>query len=166
MNVILAGMPGSGKTTVSLRLGALMGREVYDTDALVTAKHGVISDIFATYGEARFRELETQAVKEVCAMDGVVVATGGGCLMREENVALFASGGKIIFLRTGFHTLLQRVAGDTSRPLLRGDAADKMKRLLEERTPLYERAADFTVDTDGLTPDEIARRICVFVGGA
>ena len=159
MNIVLAGMPGSGKTTVSVFLGKLLGAEVIDTDEEIVKSHGAITEIFDKFGEECFRNLETETVKKVCQKDGVVISIGGGCLLRGENVKLFKNNGKIIFLRTSYETLLNRVEGDTSRPLLKGGAGEKLKSLIEVRTPIYERAADFTVDTDNLSPNEVAAKI-------
>ena len=159
MNIILAGMPGCGKTTIARTLGGLLDLNVIDTDAEIVKKYGAINDIFENYGEQAFRNLETEVVKAVCLQSGVIVSTGGGCLLRQENVKLFKESGKIIYLRTQLQTLLNRVEGDTSRPLLKGGAKEKMSRLLKERTPVYESAADFIVDTDNLTPEQISENI-------
>lgn len=156
MNIILAGMPASGKTTVSRALAKILGAKLVDTDAEIVKKHGAISAIFARHGEETFRNFETEVVKKVCKSSGAIISTGGGCLLREENVKLFKQSGKIVYLRTKIQTLLKRVDGDTSRPLLSGNAEEKMKKLFKDRAPVYENAADITVDTDGRTPEEIA----------
>ncbi|MBD5632029.1 MAG: shikimate kinase [Clostridia bacterium] len=159
MNIILAGMPASGKTTVSRVLSEKLGLKLVDTDEEIVKKFGAICDIFATYGEEVFRNMETEVVKTVSGQSGLIISSGGGCLLREENVKLFKTGGKIIFLRAELSTLLNRVEGDTSRPLLSGDKKEKMQSLLLKRSPIYEAAADLTVDTDGLTPEQIADKI-------
>lgn len=158
MNVVLAGMPGSGKTTVAKQLQR-RGKTVLDTDEQIVKKHGRIADIFENYGEKYFRDLETQTVREVSALSDVVIATGGGCLLREENVKLFKQSGKIVFLRTRVQTLINRVEGDTERPLLQGDMRARIEKLYNDRTPVYEKAADFIIDTDELTPEEVANKI-------
>lgn len=166
MNIVLAGMPASGKSTVARVLSKLTGREVYDTDEKIVERYGAISEIFAQYGEAAFRNLETEEVKKACVSDNLVISTGGGCILRGENVELLkngGAGGKIVYLRTSLKTLLSRVNGDGSRPLLSGGAEQKMKKLFEERTPVYERVADFIIDTDGLTPEEIADKIAELI---
>lgn len=152
-------MPGSGKTTVSKVLGKLLNAEVIDTDELIVAEHGAITQIFANHGEAYFRNLETQAVKKVCAHDNAVVSTGGGCLLREGNVLEFKKCGKIVYLKASLETLLTRVEGDTSRPLLAGDVKARLSRLLKERSGIYECSADITIETDSLTPHEVAIKI-------
>lgn len=159
MNIVLAGMPGSGKTTISQTLAKKLGCAVLDTDALIVEEHGAIPEIFSRYGEDRFRELETEAVKKACGFDGAVIATGGGCLMRERNVLLFRKNGKIIYLRAAVPTLVSRLEGDTSRPLLAGGTEKRLKELFAARAEIYEKTADFSVDTDNLAPEEVAEKI-------
>lgn len=159
MNIILAGMPASGKTTVSRVLSEKLRLKLVDTDEEIVKKFGAICDIFASFGEEVFRNMETEVVKSVSAQSGLVISSGGGCLLHEENVKLFKNGGKIVYLRAQLSTLLSRVEGDTTRPLLSGDKKEKMQSLLLKRSPVYEAAADLTVDTDGLTPEQIADNI-------
>ncbi|MDE5722294.1 MAG: shikimate kinase [Clostridia bacterium] len=158
MNIVLTGMPASGKTSVAKELEKL-GKTVCDTDAEIVNRHGSISSIFKNHGEEYFRNLETAEVKRLSQKHGVVIATGGGCIMRQENVKLLRASGKIVYLRTGLETLYNRAKGNTSRPLLSGDTHEKLKKLYDERTPVYERNADIIIDTDGLKPEEIARKI-------
>lgn len=166
MNIILCGMMGSGKTSVGIRISELTGMRWYDTDDLITQKYGKISDIFEFYGEARFRELETEVVHSLSEEDNCVVSTGGGCVMRAENSTAFKkSGGKIVFLETDIETLFRRV-GHTGqdRPLLKNANLDNMKTLLDSRTPIYKGCADFTVKTDDKDVDGVAREIVKLVG--
>lgn len=155
MNIVLAGMPGSGKTTVA-GVFKERGFGVFDTDEQIVKKHGRIADIFANFGEEKFREIETQTVRELAGLDGIVIATGGGCLLREQNVKLLKQSGKVVYLRTAPKTLFKRVEGDTERPLLQGDTFAKINKLFAQRAPVYEGAADIIIDTDGRSPEEIA----------
>ena len=159
MNIILAGMPGCGKSTVARILGKKLNFRVVDTDELIVEKYGVISEIFEKFGEECFRNFETQVVKDIASTDCCVVSTGGGCLLREENRSLFKSCGKIVFLRTQLDTLSRRLEGDTTRPLLKGDMQGRLQKLMLERAHIYENSADIVVDTDPLTPEEVADKI-------
>lgn len=164
MNIVLTGMPASGKTTVSKLLSEKLNLKLVDTDEEIVKKYGAICDIFATLGEQAFRNMETEVVKKVCAQSGLVVSTGGGCVLRAENVELFKSSGKIIFLRADLQTLTERVKNDNTRPLISGDSAAKLEKLLKERSPIYEACADLTVDTKGKPPKEIVENICKLLG--
>lgn len=164
MNIILAGMPASGKTTVSALLGAALGRKVIDTDALIVEEHGEITQIFARYGEKYFRDLETEAVKKASSAENAVISTGGGCFLRENNALLFKRSGRIIYLKTSLKTLVSRTVGDTTRPLLAGGAEERIEKLLAERRTVYESCADYTVTTDGKTAEEVAAEIVGLTG--
>lgn len=158
--IILIGMPGCGKTTVTDLYKKNYGGQVYDTDGLIESRYGSINKIFAERGEEYFRNIETETIREVCGYaDGAFIATGGGAVLREENVKLFKNCGKIIFLRTKSETLLKRLESDDSRPLLMGDRKERLTKLYNERLPVYERVADIIIDTDGLTPEEVLERI-------
>ena len=162
MNLVLCGMMGAGKTTVGVKIAELTGRRWYDTDGVITDKYGKIADIFEFYGEAHFRKIETEVVKQLSQQDGLVISTGGGLVLKSENNSLLKEKGKIIFLRAGLDTLVARLNGDTSRPLLQSTEQNvraRLQKLLDERAPVYELVADFTVDVDGKTPDEIAKEI-------
>ena len=98
-------------------------------------------------------------MEKLSALSGAVIATGGGCLLRAENTAALKRDGKLVFLRTTPETLIRRVEGNSERPLLKGVASEKINELDKTRQPIYEKAADIIVDTDGLSPDEIARII-------
>ena len=161
MNIILCGMMGVGKSSVGIRIAELTGRRWYDTDIVISDRHGRISDIFEYYGEAHFRSLETEIVRELADKDGLIISTGGGLVLKHENNELLKRGGKIFFMRATFETLLTRVQADETRPLLKdtGKTAERLGVLLAQRTPIYEAVADYIVDTDGKSVDEVAREI-------
>ncbi len=166
MNIVLCGMMGVGKSSVGVCIAERTGRMWYDTDVVITDRHGRISDIFEFYGEAHFRSLETEIVRELSERDGLVISTGGGLVLKPENNEMLKRNGKIFFLRATFETLLKRVRADETRPLLKntGKTAETLGKLLAERTPVYEHVADYIVDTDGRTIEEIADEIVALVG--
>ncbi len=162
MNLILCGMMGAGKTTIGIKIADLTGRRWYDTDGLIVDKHGNIADIFEFYGEAHFRRLETEIIKELALKDELVISTGGGLVLKKENNELLQKNGKIVFLRASLDTLSARLRVDGSRPLLQTSTEsirDRLSNLMKERAPIYEHVADYIVDVDGKTPEEIAKEI-------
>ena len=166
MNLILCGMMGAGKTTIGIKIAEMTGRRWYDTDGLIVDKYGKISDIFEYYGEAHFRKLETEIVAELAQKDGLVISTGGGLVLKKENNELLQKNGKIVFLRATLNTLSERLNMDSQRPLLQTSTEtlrERLDKLLKERTPVYEHAADYIVDVDGKTPEQIAREILSIV---
>lgn len=166
MNIVLCGMMGVGKSSVGVRIAELTGRMWYDTDVVITDRHGRISDIFEYYGEPHFRALETEIVRELSGKDKLVISTGGGLVLKPENNELLKQNGRIFFMRATFETLLKRVRADETRPLLKntGKTAEALGKLLAERTPIYEHVADYIVDTDGKSVDEVAREIVRLAG--
>lgn len=159
MNIVLAGMPGSGKTTVALCLHKITGAPVVDTDEEIVREHGEINKIFAEFGEEYFRDLESAVCERLCALDNAIISTGGGCFLRKKNAEILKKKGKIIYLGTTPETIIKRLEGDTTRPLLAGDGKARIYALFEARKSVYERVADYTIYTDGLSPEEIAQKI-------
>jgi len=165
MNLILCGMMGAGKTTVATKIAETTGRDLYDTDSIIVEKYGQISDIFERFGEKYFRDLETEVVKELSQKDNAVISTGGGLVLKGENVRLLKQNGQIVFLRARLKTLLNRLKADTTRPLLQGadeGLEQRLKRLLSERTPIYERVADYIVDVDEKAVEETVSEVLNF----
>ncbi len=167
MNVVLCGMMGAGKTTIGIKIAERTSLRWYDTDGLIVDKHGKISDIFEFYGEAHFRKLETEIVRELAQKDRLVISTGGGLVLKKENNELLQGNGKIVFLRASLDTLAKRLNVDGTRPLLQTSTEsirDRLSKLLIERAPVYAHVADYIVDVDGKTPEEIADEIIAITG--
>jgi shikimate dehydrogenase len=152
LNVVLTGMPGSGKTTVGKLLAAMLGRAFIDTDKLIEEKYGAISNIFETDGEKRFRELETEAVKKVSKNCGCVIATGGGAILRAENVEALKSNGRIFFIDRPLEALIPT----EDRPLARD--VEAIKKRYEERCGIYNETADVVIKVNG-TPECVSKKI-------
>lgn len=161
-NLYFVGPMGSGKTTVGRLVAEKLGRPFVDTDALIVQKAGCpIPALFAREGEAGFRELETAVLKGL--PDGLVVATGGGLVLREENRAHLQATGRVIWLRVPPAELLRRLSqgdGIKKRPLLQGaDPGGKLAALVAEREDLYRAVADVIVETAGLRPHQSAAAV-------
>ena len=168
MNLVLCGMMGAGKSTIGVKVAELTGRRWYDTDGVISDRHGKISDIFEYYGELHFRKLETEVVKELAGQDNLVISTGGGLVLKNENNVELQKNGKIIFLRATLKTLNKRLVVDGTRPLLQASTesiSDRLEKLLKERTPVYEHVADYIVDVDDKTPLQIAKEIVALTQG-
>ena len=157
--VVLVGPMGAGKSTVGHLLAEAWGVDFRDTDRDIEARAGKsVQDIFVDEGEPEFRSLERAAVAEALAGHDGVLALGGGAVLAEETRALLA-GPHVVFLRVGISDAAQRVGLGVARPLLLGNVRGRVKQLIEERTPLYEGVATYVVDTDGLSPEEVAASV-------
>jgi shikimate kinase len=157
----LIGMMGSGKSSLGRALAERMGRGFVDTDDVVTRRIGCsIAEFWGEHGEAAFRDMEAAAVAEIAAGRPRIVATGGGVVLAETNVAAMRSSGFVVWLRAEPATLAERVTGNARRPLLRdGEPVEKLAEILEERSHRYEAAAHAVVATDGLEMDTVIDRI-------
>lgn len=159
-NIVLVGLSGSGKSTLGNILSDLSGYALVDTDAIIVKlQNRSINNIFATNGEDFFRSLETQVSKEVSAFDKQIISTGGGIVLKEKNLEYLKQNGIVFYLKTSVNTLLKRLEGDNTRPLLKtDDVKKKLENMLEIRGKLYEKA-DITIETDNLSPEETAKEI-------
>jgi shikimate dehydrogenase len=171
MNIVLIGMRGSGKTAVGKVLARKLGRELVEMDELVAQRAGLaIPEIVANYGWEGFREIEAEVAAELAERDNIINATGGGVVVREPNVSRLKQNGLLVWLTAGVDSLLQRIGDDESRPLLKGKTRrEDVEIALAERQPLYQKAADITIDTENKTPEAIAdtianTRVCCLIG--
>lgn len=161
-HIILIGFMGAGKTTVGRVLARDRGYAFFDTDRLIEEKTGMkVSRIFAEMGEETFRSLETEILGgDWTREENWILSVGGGLPLREENRTLLKAIGTVVYLRVRPETVIDRLRGDTSRPLLAGDhVKERVEELMAYRSPLYEKAADFAVDADGKRPKDIAKEI-------
>ncbi|MBQ5439356.1 MAG: shikimate kinase [Clostridia bacterium] len=159
-NIVLCGFMGSGKSTVGKLLAEKMGRKLIDTDAYIVKKENMpISQIFAEKGEEYFRACETQVCKELSQLSGCIISTGGGTLLREENVTEMKKNGIVFLLDVNADTVLARLKFDNTRPLLqREDKETAVRSLMEQRIPLYCRAADHVINA-AVPPWQICNKI-------
>ena len=148
-NIFLVGMMGAGKTTVGRTLARRLKLRFVDSDHEIEARCGVkIPVIFEIEGEAGFRSRGAQALAELTVLQGIVLATGGGAVLREESRRLLAARGIVIYLRATPEHLFERVRQDRNRPLLAtGDPLARLRQLYRDRDPLYREVADLVVDT-------------------
>jgi shikimate kinase len=171
-NVVLIGFMGSGKTTVGRLVARQLGWKLVDTDALLTRIEGrSIPEIFASDGEAAFRERESQVVLGVCAGERQVISTGGGVPLREDNASALREAGRVVWLTARPEIVVRRTIKRVSeRPLLTegGDEEPltRVLRMMGERGPLYQRLAELVVDTSDRPPATVASEIVRRLGGS
>ena len=151
-NIVLIGFMGSGKSSIGKRVASRLGFQFVDTDAVLVEREGrEIAGIFAREGEARFRDLETSVLRSLGTRSRCVISTGGGVILREENRALLRQLGLVVWLTASEDVIFNRVSRTNKRPLLQtANPRETVTQLLAARRPLYEAAAQFTVDTTAL----------------
>ena len=148
-NIFLIGLMGAGKTTIGRQLASELSLDFFDSDHEVEKRTGVtITHIFDIEGEAGFRKRETAMLDELTDKKGIVLATGGGAILKPENRQFLMSRGTTIYLYANIDTLLERTSKDRNRPLLQTeDPHAKLEELLIIRDPLYRETADIIIDT-------------------
>ncbi|MBT3851082.1 MAG: shikimate kinase AroK [Gammaproteobacteria bacterium] len=165
MNIFIVGPMGSGKTTVGKIVASELFLEFHDTDAKIEENTGVTIDwIFDIEGEAGFRKRETAILRDMVASNSIVLATGGGIVIEEENRELLASRGTVFYLHTPLNTQVERTSKDKDRPLLKDQDPEKvLADLQESRQSLYEAVADHIIDTENKSGSQVANEIVKLV---
>jgi len=160
-NIVLIGFMGCGKSSVGRRLASLTGHRFVDTDELVAqAENKSITEIFASGGEEVFREIEGRVLADLVGVAGIVLATGGGAVLREANRVAMKKIGAVAWLDADPDALFERASRSQRRPLLQTENPRKtFGDLLASRRAIYEAAADFRLDSTGLAHDDVARNI-------
>jgi shikimate kinase len=162
MNIVLIGYRGTGKSTVARILGQRLKRRVISTDAEIVKEAGQsIPRIVEQFGWDYFRELETQICRRLQTQTDLVIDTGGGLILKEENVKILKANGNIFWLTAEVSTIAGRISNDTQRPSLSGTKTfvEEIEEILEIRRPYYQAAADVIISTDHEAPESIANQI-------
>ncbi|MFI5045564.1 MAG: shikimate kinase [Acidimicrobiia bacterium] len=167
-HLVLVGLMGAGKTTVGEQCARVLDRPFVDTDDLVEATaHATVPEIFEQHGEARFRELERQAVADVTASPApLVIACGGGAVLEAASRTLLHDCGVVVWLQAPPSVLEERVGTGTARPLLHGGVAPTLERLAAQRDAMYDQVAHVRVDTSGRSVDEVADAVLAAAQGS
>ncbi|MNO26622.1 Shikimate kinase [compost metagenome] len=163
--IVLIGMMGTGKSTVGSLLADELGYRLVDLDAMIVAEAGCsIPEMFELKGEAYFRDLETVVLNTVLQERNVVLATGGGAVLRQENCGLMKDNSWVVALSATADEILSRVGEDANRPLLAGGARERITTLLEERKHAYS-FAHVTIDTSGKSAEQVSAEILMHYRG-
>ncbi len=159
-NIVLTGFMGTGKSEVGRELAKLTGLRFIDVDAEIEKSEAMtVNEIFREHGEQSFRDAETEMIEKISQQQDVIIATGGGAVMRERNVGALRKTGIVVCLTATPETILRRTGRTNERPLLQvEDPLERIRDLLVLRTPYYEKA-DMVIDTEDKTPLQIAEEI-------
>lgn len=164
-NIILVGMMATGKSTVGAMLAEELGYELVDLDHVIIESEGrSIADIFASEGEAYFRKLESAALLRMLEGEGRIISTGGGAVLVPGNAENMLANGLVVALTATEEAILARVSGDQNRPLLAGNAQERVRTIMEQRREAY-RFAHCTVDTSELSAAEVSQHILMHYRG-
>jgi len=160
-NIYLIGLMGAGKTTIGRQLAGALQLPFYDSDKAIEESTGVdIPTIFEYEGEEGFRNREQNMLASLVEIDGIVLATGGGSILREKNRTLLKKHGFVVYLQCSVEHIMQRTRRDTQRPLLNTeDPRKRIETLLAERESLYLEVADFIIDTGEIQSKMVVKNI-------
>lgn len=160
MNIVLTGFMGSGKTTFGKKLAQRSGLTFLDMDAEIEAQAGMpIVDIFSTHGEPYFRKLEHTFLQSLSQQQNLVLSTGGGIVLNPDSMAILKQCGTIVFLSPSPEILLERLAGDTTRPVIAGKTSEEILALYQTRLPFYQKYADMTLDGGTASMEQLLQYI-------
>ena len=166
MNIVLIGYRGTGKSTVGKLLAARLGRELVSTDAEIMKRaKRTIPEIVTQEGWEYFRNLESDICRELASRDKLVIDTGGGAILRTQNVEALKKNGTLFWLTASVETIEKRIGGDDQRPSLTGSKSfvDEIQDVLRERTPNYQAAADHTIATDDRSINQLVETLLALV---
>jgi shikimate kinase len=166
VNIVLIGYRGTGKSTVGRLLAARLGRELVSTDAeIVKRAQRTIPEIVAQEGWEYFRDLESDICRELASRDQLVIDTGGGAILRAQNVEALKKNSTVFWLTASVETIAKRIGGDNQRPSLTGTKpfVDEIQDVLRERTPKYQAAADHVFATDDRSINQLVETLLTLV---
>ncbi len=162
MNIVLIGYRGTGKSEVGKLLAERLNMPCLGMDAEIVKKAGMpIPEIVEKYGWPGFRDLESEIVREMADRDNIIIDTGGGVIERPENIEILQTNSRIFWLQASVVVIVSRIQGGTERPALTAGKTftEEVAEVLGRRTPKYKDAAQYEIDTDPLTPEQVANRI-------
>ncbi|MBW1965591.1 MAG: shikimate kinase, partial [Deltaproteobacteria bacterium] len=162
MNIVLIGYRGTGKSVVGELLAARLRMQCIGMDTEIVKRAGMsIPEIVEKYGWEKFRDIESEEAREVSGFDNVVIDTGGGVIERPKNIEALKINSRIFWLKASVDEIVSRIHGDTERPALTAGKTftEEVTEVLERRIPKYKSAAKYEIDTDELTPEQVADRI-------
>ncbi|KPA10015.1 Shikimate kinase [Candidatus Magnetomorum sp. HK-1] len=162
MNIALIGYRGTGKSVVGEIVSERLQMKCIGMDARIVEKAGMpIPDIVENHGWSAFRNMESEVVRELAEHDNIIIDTGGGVIERPENIDSLKSNSCIIWLKASTSAIVSRIQGGTERPSLTGEKSftEEVEEVLERRMPIYASAAQYEIDTEQLTPEQVADRI-------
>ena len=166
MNIVLIGYRGTGKSTVGKILAERLGRELVSTDAEIIRRARLpVPDIVQRFGWDHFRDLESEVCRDLAGKDRLIIDTGGGAILRQQNVDSLKKNGVLIWLTADVPTIAERIGGDTQRPSLTGAKSftEEVEEVLRERQPKYKSAANHIIETDGRSVAEVVEAILALV---
>lgn len=162
MNIALIGYRGTGKSVVGKLVSERLQMKCIAMDSRVVEKAGMsIPDIVENHGWTTFRDMESEVTRELAELDDIIIDTGGGVIERPENIDVLQANSCIIWLKASVGAIVSRIQGGTERPSLTGEKSftEEVAEVLERRTPRYRNAAQYEIDTEQLTPEQVADRI-------
>jgi len=165
-NIVLIGYRGTGKTVVGKKLAEILDRKLIEMDQLIIEKAGMsIPEIIENYGWDRFRDIESEVAKKVSKLNNCVIDTGGGVILRKENVDNLKKNGIIILLKADIKNIIKRIKDDKQRPSLTSKKSfvEEVEEVLKQRKKMYEDAGDFFIDTSKLSLEETVSRIISYL---
>lgn len=162
MNIVLIGYRGTGKSVVGELLAVRLRMQCIGMDAEIVKRAGMsIPEIVGKYGWQKFRDIESEEARKLAGLDNIVIDTGGGVIERPENIEALKTNSCIFWLKASVEAIVSRIQGDTERPALTAGKTftEEVTEVLERRIPKYKSSAQYEIDTDDLTPDQVADRV-------